>query len=80
MMTAKTDVAGMADEIDNGKLALYSEIDTTKFNEHVLNSIGWYGENALELVTNTTHKGYEADGKNRRLPSQRHHVVPERQV
>ena len=63
LMTAKTDVAGMADEIDNGKLALYSEIDTTKFNEHVLNSIGWYGENALELVTNTTHKGYEADGK-----------------
>ena len=63
MMTAKTDVAGMADEIDNGKLALYSEIDTTKFNEHVLNSIGWYGENALTLVTNTTHKGYEADGK-----------------
>ena len=63
MMTAKTDVAGMVDEIDNGKLALYSEIDTTKFNEHVLNSIGWYGENALELVTNTTHKGYEADGK-----------------
>ena len=63
LMTAKTDVAGMADEIDNGKLALYSEIDTTKFNERVLNSIGWYGENALELVTNTTHKGYEADGK-----------------
>ena len=63
MMTAKTDVAGMVDEIDNGKLALYSEIDTEKFNERVLNSIGWYGENALELVTNTTHKGYEADGK-----------------
>ena len=63
LMTAKTDVAGMADEIDNGKLALYSEIDTEKFNERVLNSIGWYGENALELVTNTTHKGYEADGK-----------------
>ena len=63
MMTAKTDVAGMVDEIDNGKLALYSEIDTTKFNEHVLNSIGWYSENALTLVTNTTHKGYEADGK-----------------
>lgn len=62
-MTAKTDVAGMAGEIDNGKLALYSEIDTEKFNERVLNSIGWYGENALELVTNTTHKGYEADGK-----------------
>ena len=63
LMTAKTDVAGMAGEIDNGKLALYSEIDTTKFNEHVLNSIGWYSENALTLVTNTTHKGYEADGK-----------------
>ncbi len=63
LMTAKTDVAGMAGEIDNGKLALYSEIDTEKFNERVLNSIGWYGENALELVTNTTHKGYEADGK-----------------
>ena len=63
LMTAKTDVAGMADEIDNDKLALYSAIDTAKFNEHVLNSIGWYGENALELVTNTTHKGYEADGK-----------------
>ena len=63
LMTAKTDVAGMAGEIDNGKLALYSEIDTEKFNERVLNSIGWYGENALTLVTNTTHKGYEADGK-----------------
>ena len=63
LMTAKTDVAGMAGEIDNGKLALYSEIDTTKFNEHVLNSIGWYGEDALEFVTNSTHKGYEADGK-----------------
>lgn len=63
LMTAKTDVAGMADEIDNGKLALYSEIDTEKFNEHVLNSIGWYSENALTLVTNTTHKGYEDDGK-----------------
>ena len=63
LMTAKTDVAGMAGEIDNGKLALYSEIDTTKFNEHVLNSIGWHGEDALEFVTNSTHKGYEADGK-----------------
>ena len=63
LMTAKTDVAGMVDEIDNGKLALYSEIDTTKFNEHVLNSIGWYGEDALEFVTNSTHKCYEADGK-----------------
>ena len=63
LMTAKTDVAGMAGEIDNGKLALYSEIDTTKFNEHVLNSIGWYGGGALEFVTNSTHKGYEADGK-----------------
>lgn len=63
LMTAKTDVAGMAGEIDNDKLALYSEIDTTKFNEHVLNSIGWYGEDALEFVTNSTHKGYEADGK-----------------
>ena len=63
LMTAKTDVAGMADEIDNDKLELYSAIDTAKFNEHVLNSIGWYGEDALELVTNTTHKGYEADGK-----------------
>ena len=63
LMTAKTDVAGMADEIDNGKLALYSEIDTEKFNERVLNSIGWYGEDALEFVTNSTHKGYEADGK-----------------
>ncbi|MBS5576164.1 MAG: InlB B-repeat-containing protein [Firmicutes bacterium] len=63
LMTAKTDVAGMAGEIDDGKLALYSAIDTTKFDEHVLNSIGWYGEDALEFVTNSTHKGYEADGK-----------------
>ena len=63
LMTAKTDAAGMADEIDNGKLALYSAIDTEKFNERVLNSIDWDGENALTFVTNTPHKGYEADGK-----------------
>ena len=63
LMTAKTNAADMADEIDDGKLALYSAIDAAKFNEHVLNSIDWDGKNALTFVTNTTHKGYEADGK-----------------